>query len=131
MADGRRVTDQCSAHCYFAKQWEETKTALKDHDNESKRKLAAAAPLWSVILLVTIVIGSALYTFQTAANITEKVNDRMIIADRDIKASLQDIKVDIAVFSSTQKEILRRINTHMTDTDINRRNGGDQLPRKP
>lgn len=110
---GRRETDYCSQHCFVVKQYEELKAVHKEDKKSSDERLKAAAPLWSVLVLITIVAGSVAYTFQTSASISREIAEKMGAANSSIQSSLYDIKKDLEVAKSRQSDIKVLLEKHI------------------
>ena len=114
LTGGRREFDQCLEHCVFVKQWEDLRAMVKENTDKSERKLASAAPLWSVLVLIGLIVGSVAYTFRESAAVRADFADKIVIANTEIRASLQQIQIDLAVFQNNQSQILKKIEGHFT-----------------
>jgi hypothetical protein len=113
MTDGRRVSDKCSEHCFYVKQLEELKITHKEDQKTNENRLKGAAPLWSVLVLITLVAGSVAYTFKTASSISRDIADRMGSSNAMIQTSLFEIKRDLEVAKSRQSDIKVLLEKHI------------------
>jgi len=121
---GRRTGDTCSQHCALVRQWEEKISELKnDHKDDQKEtnaRLKGSAPLWTVLVLITLVAGSVAYTFQTSANMHRDMADRMGTSNAAIQLSLFEIKKDLEIAKSRQADIRVLIEKHMSKLESER-----------
>lgn len=114
---GRRSSDTCALHCEIIRKFEEKILELKsDHKEDQKEtndKLRGSAPLWAVLVLITLVAGSVAYTFQTSASLHRDVAERMGTANASIQSSLYEIKKDLEIAKSRQADIKSLIEEHI------------------
>jgi hypothetical protein len=113
MATGRRETDQCSQHCFYVKELEELKAAHKEDQKETENKMKGAAPLWSVLVLITLVAGSVAYTFKTSAVLSKDLAERVGSSNAMIQTSLYEIKKDLEIAKAKQSDIKVLLERHI------------------
>ena len=118
---GRRISDTCSQHCVLVRQWEDKISEIKlshaisrkEDQKESEDRLKGAAPLWSVLVLITLVAGSLAYTFNTTAKLQTDIVEKMGASNSAIQATLYEIKKDLEVGKQRQENIKELLQDHI------------------